>query len=125
MKLIEKVLMRRTLMSHRNDKLPIAVGYKIMKLLKQTEEDDKFYQTKLTEIADTYGEKDPDGKLLRSKEGNIIIQNGKKDECNALIKELEETDVEEAEIKFTLDELAPINFSVDELFNLEHCIICE
>lgn len=54
------------------------------------------------------------------KHGGVIIQNGKVDECNAKIKELEEMPVEDnGDIKFALDELAPINFSINEMLSLE------
>lgn len=58
--------------------------------------------------------------LTRISNGGVIIQNGKVDECNAKIKELEEMPVEDnGDIKFALDELAPINFSINEMLSLE------
>lgn len=120
MKLIEKAAVNRVLMEHVNDKLPVFIAYKLMKLLKSLEEDVNFYRTKMSEIIDEYAEKDPNGQALQSQSGGVIIQNGKVDECNSKIKELEEMQVEnKCEIKFTLEELAPINFSVNELLSLE------
>lgn len=120
MKLIDKVAANRVLMSHVNDKLPVFVAYKLMKLLKSLEEDVTFYRTKMSEIIDEYAEKDPNGQVLQSQHGGVIIQNGKADECNAKIKELEEMPVEDTgDIKFALEELAPINFSINEMLSLE------
>lgn len=120
MKLIDKVAANRALMEHINDKLSVFVAYKLMKLLKSLEEDVTFYRTKMSEIIDEYSEKDPNGQALQSQNGGVIIQNGKVDECNAKIKELEEMPVEDkGDIKFTLEELAPINFSINELLSLE------
>lgn len=120
MKLIDKVAANRVLMEHVNDKLPVFIAYKLMKLLKGLEEDVNFYRTKMSEIIDEYAEKDPNGKALQSQNGGVIIQNGKVDECNAKIKELEEMPVEDnGDIKFALDELAPINFSINEMLSLE------
>ena len=120
MKLIDKVAANRVLMEHVNDKLPVFIAYKLMKLLKGLEEDVNFYRTKMSEIIDEYAEKDPNGQALQSKNGGVIIQNGKVDECNAKIKELEEMPVEDnGDIKFALDELAPINFSINEMLSLE------
>lgn len=120
MKLINKVATNRVLMEHVNDKLPVFIAYKLMKLLKGLEEDVNFYRTKMSEIIDEYAEKDPNGQALQSQNGGVIIQNGKVDECNAKIKELEEMPVEDnGDIKFALDELAPINFSINEMLSLE------
>ena len=120
MKLIDKVAANRGLMEHVNDKLPVFIAYKLMKLLKGLEEDVNFYRTKMSEIIDEYAEKDPNGQALQSQNGGGIIQNGKVDECNAKIKELEEMPVEDnGDIKFALDELAPINFSINEMLSLE------
>ena len=120
MKLIDKVAAHRVLMEHVNDKLPVFIAYKLMKLLKGLEEDVNFYRTKMSEIIDEYAEKDPNGQALQSQNGGVIIQNGKVDECNAKIKELEEMPVEDnGDIKFALDELAPINFSINEMLSLE------
>lgn len=120
MKLINKVAANRVLMEHVNDKLPVFIVYKLMKLLKGLEEDVNFYRTKMSEIIDEYAEKDPNGQALQSQNGGVIIQNGKVDECNAKIKELEEMPVEDnGDIKFALDELAPINFSINEMLSLE------
>lgn len=120
MKLIDKVAANRVLMEHVNNKLPVFIAYKLMKLLKGLEEDVNFYRTKMSEIIDEYAEKDPNGQALQSQNGGVIIQNGKVDECNAKIKELEEMPVEDnGDIKFALDELAPINFSINEMLSLE------
>ena len=120
MKLIDKVAANRVLMEHVNDKLPVFIAYKLMKLLNGLEEDVNFYRTKMSEIIDEYAEKDPNGQALQSQNGGVIIQNGKVDECNAKIKELEEMPVEDnGDIKFALDELAPINFSINEMLSLE------
>lgn len=123
MKLIDRVATNRVLMEHVNDKLPVLIAYKLMKLLKSLEEDVTFYRTKMSEIIDEYAEKDPNGQALQSQNGGVIIQNGKADKCNSKIKELEEMEVSDnCEIKFTLEELDPINFSVNELLSLEYYI---
>lgn len=120
MKLIDKVAANRALMEHINDKLPVFVAYKLMKLLKSLEEDVNFYRTKMSEIIDEYAEKDPNGQALQSQHGGVIIQNGKADECNTKIKELENMEVEDnSNIKFVLEELSSINFSINEMLSLE------
>lgn len=120
MKLIDKVAANRVLTEHANDKLPVFAAYKLMKLLKSLEEDVAFYRIKMTEIIDEYAEKDPNGQALQSQHGGVIIQNGKVDECNAKIKELEEMSVEDkGGFKFALEELKSINLSINEMLALE------
>lgn len=119
MKLIEQINARMALAAHMQEKLPIALGYKIMKVLKASEDDFKFYQEKVNEIVDEYAERTPEGEILRSKSGNPIIQNGKAEECTNRIKDLENMEVNGIECHFTIEELSPIQFSVDELFALD------
>ena len=64
MKLIDKVAANRVLMEHVNDKLPVFIAYKLMKLLKGLEEDVNFYRTKMSEIIDEYAEKDPNNRRM-------------------------------------------------------------
>lgn len=122
MKLSELITAREILMNHSNDKLAFPTSYKIMKMLKATEDDVNFYREKMSEIIETYGEKDADGKTKKSEEGFVKIQNGMKEECNTKIRELEETKVNECSVKFSLGELSNMQFSVNELFILENFI---
>ena len=119
MKLIEQIDARLALMAHAQEKLPVRLGYKIMKMLKASDDDFEFYQKEINNIINDCAEKDPNGEILRSSNGNPIIQNGKIEECNKRIKELEEAAVNGCEMNFILEELSPIQFSVDELSALD------
>lgn len=118
-KLSDQMGARKVLLDHSNDRVPISVAYKIMKIIKASEDDGSFYQQKIKEIIEEFGEKSPDGKFLYSQSGNVIIQNGKYDEFNNKVKELENTEVEKCEVMFALEELSPIEISANELMMLE------
>lgn len=119
MKLIEQISARMVLINHANERLPIQLGYKIAMYIRASENDAKFYQQKLDEILEEFAAKDPDGKFLHTKDNNIVIQNGKVDECKQRVKELEMTEVNPIALeKFEIRELAPIQFTADELLKL-------
>lgn len=119
MKLIEQISARMVLINHANERLPIQLGYKIAMYIRASENDAKFYQQKLDEILEEFAAKDPEGKFLHTKDNNIVIQNGKVDECKQRVKELEMTEVNPIALeKFEIGELAPIQFTADELLKL-------
>lgn len=122
MNLIEQINARIALVSHTHERLPFSLGYKIMKVLKATEDDLNFYQGEVNRIIEACAERTPEGGIVRTPDGHARIQNGKADECNKMIRELESTEVAEPNIKFTTEELSTIQFTVDELFALDHYI---
>ena len=123
MKLYE-LLQARTVINKNIDQtqsISAALAYKIMKLIKSTQNDCDFYQEKFNAILNEYGEKDEKGNLIQENGGVKIIE-GKMDECSKKIKELNETIIELPNIKFTLDDLAPYSFSVADMAQLDELI---
>ncbi len=123
MKLYELLQARTVINTHIDGTKSIAapLAYKIMKLIKNTQNDCDFYQEKFNTILNEYGEKDEKGQLIQA-EGGIKIQDGKMDECTTKIKELNETEVELPNIKFTLDELSPYSFSISDMMLIDELI---
>ncbi len=97
------------------------LAYKIMKLMKNTQNDCDFYQEKFNAILAEYGEKDDDGQLIQENNG-IKIQDGKMEECTSKVNELNNTEIELPKIKFTLEELKPYNFSVIDMAKIDELI---
>ena len=123
MKLYE-LLEARTIINKNIDgtkSISAPLAYKIMKLIKNTQNDCDFYQEKFNAILNEYGEKDENGQFIQA-EGGIKIQDGKMDECTAKVKELNETEVELPNIKFTLDELSPYSFSISDMMLIDELI---
>ena len=123
MKLYE-LLEARTVINKNIDQtksISAALAYKIMKLMKNTQNDCDFYQEKFNAILNEYGEKDDDGQLVQENNG-IKIQDGKMEECTSKVNELNNTEIELPKIKFTLEELKPYNFSVIDMAKIDELI---
>ena len=123
MKLYE-LLEARTVINKNIDQtksISAALAYKIMKLMKNTQNDCDFYQEKFNAILNEYGEKDDDGQLIQENNG-IKIQDGKMEECTSKVNELNNTEIELPKIKFTLEELKPYNFSVIDMAKIDELI---
>ena len=123
MKLYE-LLEARTVINKNIDQtesISAPVAYKIMKLMKNTQNDCDFYQEKFNAILTEYGEKDDNGQLIQENNG-IKIQDGKMEECTSKVNELNNTEIELPKIKFTLEELKPYNFSVIDMAKIDELI---
>lgn len=87
-------------------KLPIKTSYKFARLANEVEKNVEFYQTSFRAILNEYGQKDDEGNLVPTEDGQgVKIQEGKIAECNAKVAELHDLDIELPDIRFTLDEL--------------------
>lgn len=123
MKLYE-LLEARTVINKNIDQtesISAPLAYKIMKLMKNTQNDCDFYQEKFNAILTEYGEKDDNGQLIQENNG-IKIQDGKMEECTSKVSELNNTEIELPKIKFTLEELKPYNFSVVDMAKIDELI---
>ena len=86
-------------------KLPLKVAYKLNKLKKAVETEGEFYSNKFQEIVDTYAKKDENGQIVFSEDGNqIMIQDGKVDECNQALNDLQELTVEIDNYNLTIED---------------------
>ena len=88
-----------------NATLPLKVAYKLNKLKKAVEAEGEFYTNKFHEIVDTYAKKDENGEVVFSEDGNqIMIQDGKVEECNNALSDLQELTVEVDNCNLTIDD---------------------
>ena len=86
-------------------KLPLKVAYKLNKLKKAVEVEGEFYSNKFQEIVDTYAKKDDNGQIVFSDDGNqIMIQDGKVEECNQALNDLQTLTVEIDNCNLTIDD---------------------
>lgn len=115
MKLKEILQARRVLSEHVDDKICAPLAYKIMKILKSSDDDEMFYMDKLQQIVDKYGE--------HCEDGNILIPQSNAQKCKIAIAELEEIEVESPTIKFSLEELSGLTLSAKDMYILDSFII--
>ena len=86
-------------------KLPLKVAYKLNKLKKAVEVEGEFYVNKFQEIVDTYAKKDENGQVVFSDDGKqIMIQDGKVEECNQALEDLQNLTVEIDNCNLTIDD---------------------
>ena len=100
-------------------KISSKLAYKIMKFCKAVAAEEEFYNTKRSELINTYAEKSEDGQIATSADGMIRIIPDKIDEANAALQELNSLEVDVPNIKFTLDELEGLDLSVADMYALD------
>lgn len=104
-------------------KIPAALGYKTMKLIKAVEVEEDFYNLRLRQIIEEFGKKDAEGKYIFLDNGNIKVIEGKESECEAKIKELEGVMVDFPDtFTFTLEELDALECTPREIYYFDELI---
>lgn len=94
---------------------PIKTSYSLAKLGQALEKEIPFYDSEISKIINTYGERDENGNLVQIENGNIKIQSEKIDECAQKMNELGELQVGIECEKIPLERLGDIELSVQEL----------
>ena len=84
--------------------MPIKLSYKFSKLLTSVNTEFEFYQKKVSEILQKYGQKDDKGDFI-VKDGSIPFQEEYKEIASNQFEDLCKLEVTLPEIKFTLEEL--------------------
>lgn len=86
--------------------IPLKGAYKINKIKKAVEQEAEFYLTKFQEIVDKYAQKDEEGQVKFSEDGDqILIQEDKIAECNQALEDLQKMTVEIDNLNLTLADL--------------------
>jgi hypothetical protein len=99
----------------KSQEMPLRLSYKFSKLLSKIEKDSEFFTEKTREVILKYAEKDENGDLVQTEDGNIRIQTGKIEEANKAMMELNDIEVEDIDITFTLDELESLSIAPEVL----------
>lgn len=102
-------------------KLSPKLSYKLMKFINQIETEERFFNEKLKEIINLYGEKDDKGNLIPL-DGGIKIKDDEREECNNALEELDSVEVEMPTVDFTLEELNEIKLSIEDMVALSDFI---
>ena len=86
--------------------VPLKGAYKINKIRKAVEKEGEFYAEKFQEIIDQFAQKDENGNIKFSEDGSqILIQDGKIDECNQALEDLQSLEVEVENFNLTIEDL--------------------
>lgn len=121
MKISKLIAAKETMKPLCQERVSPKLAYKFMKFLSKIETEEQFYNTKMREIIETYGERDDKGGFVFVGEGIKIVKD-KIDECNKKIADLSETEVDAPDIYFSIDELSEVKMSAKEILALSDFI---
>lgn len=120
----EAVSINNILGKFTEQKLPIKLSYKLMKILSELEPELQFYQTKLQELIDSCAEKNADGSIVYTDNNESIkLIPEKSQEFTTQYNELFNMEIEINDFNFTLDELENLELTPKELFVLNSYIV--
>ena len=102
-----------------DEKLPVKISYKLMKLVKAIETEETFFNDKMKEIVDEFASKDEDGNPVFFFFFFIKTAEGKEVECQEKIQELDKLEIEVPDTQFSLDDFASVELTARELYLLE------
>lgn len=106
-------------------KLPIKLSYKLMKILSSLEPELDFYRTQFQNLIQECAEKDDEGNFVYTDEthDNIKIIPSKTKEFTDQYQELFNMEIEIDDFNFTLDELDNLSLTPKELYTLNPYIL--
>ena len=108
----------------KDQKLPVKLSYKIMKILSSLEPEIEFYQNHLRELIQDCAEIDDEGKLVYTEDKqNIKLKPDKSKEFSERYNELTAMEVSVIDLKFTLEELENLQLTPQELYILDQFIL--
>lgn len=95
-------------------KFDINTQYKLLKIKKAIDEEEEIYQQQLERLRE-YCLKDENGNLIRNEDGGYAIDNERAEECERIINEINNIQVQIPDLYFSLDELTPLQLTFSEL----------
>lgn len=97
----------------------IETQYKFLKLLKVAKEEQEYVDEQQVFLLDNYAEKTEDGKFIMSEDGGFKIKKEYLNICTQKIIEINKRQVQLPDLYFSLDELKPLELTLEELELLE------
>ena len=122
MKLKELIQLRQILGALANQKMSIKSSYSIARFISQTNDAEIIYNQKIQELINEFGDRDQQNKLKTDENGSISIKEGKEQECNDKIAEIDNFEIDVPQLTISekdIDNLdSKIELSPAELFIL-------
>lgn len=123
MKLYDLLELRRIFASHMDDGLPAILSYKLYKMIKRSDEEEKFYVQELNKIIQEYAERDEAGDIITVND-SVKMSETKKEQWKEKLNELQNIEIDYS-ISFSLSELEPFSFSISDMTVLGNYILEE
>ena len=122
MKLKELIQLRQILGALANQKMSIKSSYSIARFISQTNDAEIIYNQKIQELINEFGDRDQQNKFKTDDNGSISIKEGKEQECNDKIAEIDNFEIDVPQLTISekdIDNLdSKIELSPAELFIL-------
>lgn len=122
MKLKELIQLRQILGALANQKMSIKSSYSIARFISQTNDAEVIYNQKIQELINEFGDRDQQNKFKTDENGSISIKEGKEQECNDKIAEIDNFEIDVPQLTISekdIDNLdSKIELSPAELFIL-------
>ena len=93
MKLMDVINARRIISRVVTQKMNGNLSYGIMKFIKNSNDDEDFFNSQFKMIVEKYAQKDVKGNWLKNEDGGVLIRKDAITECNSKIEELYSTEV--------------------------------
>lgn len=99
--------------------LPVKTAFKVARLIRELDKENTTFDESRRQIIEKYAERDENGIIKQTAEGNIQLQQDKIEECNNELVELLNTTIEINVDKISIDALGDIQITPAQMINLE------
>ena len=103
----------------KNKNFDVETQYKLIKIIKQIQPEQEVFQEQLKLNCENYFERDENGNPIINEKGGYKIKDDKAKECYLILNKLEDISIQVPDIYFSLDELKPLNLTLEELESFE------
>lgn len=105
--------------SVKSQKLSMKTAYRLAQLAKAVEEELAFYREKVQMIINEYGEKNENGELIPTEDGNgVKLRPGTEKECFEAMRELQEIEVTLPDVKFSIEDFGDVELNSTEMASI-------
>lgn len=99
--------------------LPIKTAFRVARLIRELDKESATFDESRRIIIEKYAERDENGEMKQTEEGNIILQQDKIAECNNELNDLLNTEIEINADKLNLDEMGDLELTPAQVYNIE------
>ena len=122
MKLKELIQLRQILGALANQKMSIKSSYSIARFISQTNDAEVIYNQKIQELINEFGDRDQQNKFKTDENGSISIKEGKEQECNDKIAEIDNFEIDVPQLTISEKDIDNLDSKIEltpaELFIL-------
>lgn len=99
--------------------LPIKTAFRVARLIRELDKENTTFETSRRAIIEKYADRNENGEMKQTEEGNIIIQQENIIECNNELNDLLNTEIEINADKLNIDDMGDIELTPAQAYNIE------